>query len=379
MADTLTPEITTDRATVYRSTWRELAATLPDNMPGASLAIVDGPYNMKKADWDTFRDWDHFVAWYRPELEELTRVLDTSANVYLWGTDTSASELRPLMAELGWRRRTRVIWDKGIGFMAGKIDTAAMTNHYDLTEVCDHYQRNAWDLSGGAGQEIAHAAGADDRNWIRPWIRAEWMEEAGLRSGEADKALGTNGMAGHYFGASQWSLPTWKHFQTLHRYAQEHGPARERPYLVLPQFADLRATYDHLRAEYDHLRAEYDHLRAEYEASRAPFNHPQGVGNVWRSPTVSGAERLSGPDGSLHPCQKPLAFYDRLIRSSSRPGDTVLEPYGGTLRAAVACHRLPPSESRHAIVCEPHGPYIEAVRPSLEWVPPTVDGLGLFG
>ena len=106
MADTLTPEITTDRATVYRSTWRDLSATLPTNMPRASLAIVDGPYNMQKADWDTFKSWEHFVAWYRPELEELSRVLAESANVYLWGTDTSASELRPLMAELGWRRRT---------------------------------------------------------------------------------------------------------------------------------------------------------------------------------------------------------------------------------------------------------------------------------
>ena len=365
---TLTPEIKTDRATVYRSTWRELAATLPDNMPEASLAIVDGPYNMKKAAWDTFKSWEHFVAWYRPELEELSRVLAESANVYLWGTDTSASALRPFMAELGWRRRTRVIWDKGVAattaFHARPEDWLYWK---EQGEVCDHYQRNAWGLSGGAGQEIAHAAGADDRNWIRPWLRAEWMEEAGLRSKAADQALGTNGMAGHYFGASQWSLPTWEHFQTLHRYAQEHGPPRDRPYLVLPQFADLRATYDHLRAE-------YDHLRAEYEASRAPFNHPQGVGNVWRSPTVSGSERLD------HPCQKPLAFYDRLIRSSSRVGDTVLEPYGGTLRAAVACHRLPPSEARRAIVCEPHGPYIEAVRPSLEFVPVGSNGQpSLFG
>lgn len=194
------PLIETTRAKIYHSTWLELAATLPTNMPGASLAIVDGPYNMRKADWDTFRDWDHF---------------------------------------------------------------------------------------------------------------------------------------------------------------------RDRPYLVLPQFVDLRATYDH--------------LRAEYEASRAPFHHPQGVGNVWRHPTVAGAERLTDEDGAVHPCQKPLAFYDRLIRSSSRVGDTVLEPYGGTLRAAVACQRLPASLARHAIVCEPDARYIEAVRPSLEWVPSTGGQPSLFG
>jgi len=84
---------------------------------------------------------------------------------------------------------------------------------------------------------------------------------------------------------------------------------------------------------------------------------------------VAGAERLSGKDGALHPCQKPLAFYDRLIRSSSRPGDVVLEPFGGTLRAAVACQRLPAAEARRAICVEPDATYIEAVRPSLEFAP----------
>ena len=263
MADALTPEITTDRATVYRSTWRELAATLPDNMPGASLAIVDGPYNMKKADWDTFRDWEHFVAWYRPELEELSRVLAESANVYLWGTDTSASELRPVMAALGWRRRTRVIWDKGQGPLSHLSGSDSWS---DGTEVADHYQR---------GSPVFV------------------------------------------------SMPPHRRLWRLHFNEVDHEKYR----------------------------------------TGIQQSHPSG--SNWEKP--------------LHPCQKPLAFYDRLIRSSSRPGDTVLEPYGGTLRAAVACHRLPPSEARHAIVCEPHGPYIEAVRPSLEWVPPTVDGLGLFG
>lgn len=85
---------------------------------------------------------------------------------------------------------------------------------------------------------------------------------------------------------------------------------------------------------------------------------------------MAGAERVSGGNGqALHPCQKPLAFYDRLIRSSSRPGDVVLEPFGGTLRAAVACTRLPADEARRAICVEPHRPYIDAVRPQLEFQP----------
>ena len=55
----------------------------------------------------------------------------------------------------------------------------------------------------------------------------------------------------------------------------------------------------------------------------------------------------------LHPCQKPVTFYDRIIRASSRPGDLVLEPFGGTLRAAVACEALPDAEARRYVCIEP--------------------------
>jgi site-specific DNA-methyltransferase (adenine-specific) len=269
---TLTPEITTDRATVYRSKWRDLAATLPDNMPGASLAIVDGPYNMRKADWDTFLDWEHFVAWYRPELEELTRVLVMDAAVYLWGSDESEGYLRPLMRALGWEFCGSLVWEK-TGAHPARISAATASKWADVTERCSHWRRGSPHFQGIGTQNVWKFDGNNG------------MRSERLRTGERVSAINKETATGIAYQCQE----------------------------------------------------------------------------------------------TLHPCQKPLAFYDRLIRSSSRPGDTVLEPYGGTLRAAVACHRLPPSEARRAIVCEPHGPYIEAVRPSLEWVPPTVDGLGLFG
>jgi len=102
--------------------------------------------------------------------------------------------------------------------------------------------------------------------------------------------------------------------------------------------------------------AEYDDLRAEYEASRPPFTCPLGVGNVWTQGAVHGSERLRSPDGGyLHPCQKPLLFAERMIRASTRPGDTVWVPFGGTLREMVAAERMArgkPGEARRVISCE---------------------------
>lgn len=58
---------------------------------------------------------------------------------------------------------------------------------------------------------------------------------------------------------------------------------------------------------------------------------------------------------ALHPCQKPLAFAERMIRASTRPGDVVWVPFGGTLREVVAAEhmaRRDPAEARRVIACE---------------------------
>ena len=58
---------------------------------------------------------------------------------------------------------------------------------------------------------------------------------------------------------------------------------------------------------------------------------------------------------AAHPTQKPLAFAERIIRASSRPGDLVLDPFGGTCRIAVANERIArhdPAEARRTLTVE---------------------------
>jgi len=355
---------------VWQGDARQVAAQLPDD--SCTLAILDGPYAMQKAEWDRLRVAD-LPEWYRPHLEDVDRICAPSASLYFWNTADGWAAVHPLLLSMGWTFRALIVWDKTVAHMAGRVDTVGLRTWFDITEVCGFYQREAWAPSTCAGSEIAYAAGADDRNWIRPWLCEEW-KAAGLKRSEADRAMGTNGMAGHYFGASQWGLPTWEAYQAMAAYAAEHGAPRDRPYLVHADYwpgdgDHLRATYDHLRATYDHLRAEYDHLRAEYEASRPAFTCPLGVGNVWTAPTVAGADRLRSEDGAtLHPCQKPVLFAERMIRASTRPGETVWAPFGGTLREAVAAEqiaRAEPAEARRVITSELNLDGVDYIGPAL--------------
>jgi len=106
----------------------------------------------------------------------------------------------------------------------------------------------------------------------------------------------------------------------------------------------------------------------------SPFHqNPKGADNVWRFDPSNGMrswERLwsgnmisrPGKVGGyyenpepLHPCQKPILFSERMIRASSRPGDTVWAPFGGTIREAVAAEQIArsnPEEARRVITAE---------------------------
>jgi site-specific DNA-methyltransferase (adenine-specific) len=373
----LTPILKTPRGASYCAEALAALRFLRDDGQRFSLAWIDGPYFVGKAAWDPRISLDEAVAWYQPYLEAMTAVCAPSASVYLWNTDALEAELRRPMRALGWTFRGRITWEKPNGH-ANKmaVDDGEIRTWPDTTEACGFYQREEWAPATGAGTEIAYAAGADDRNVARLFLTAEWAD-AKLRNREVDTALGTNGMSGHFFGTSQWALPTWEAYRKIAEYAQDHGAPRDRPYLVLPEvwggsadplrasYDHLRASYDHLRESYDHLRESYDHLRAEYEASRPAFTSQQGITCVWRHMAVAGAERLRTPSGESHPCQKPLVFADRAVVASTRPGEAVLDLFAGTHRIAVAVERMKDARTWVAIEQDPR--WADIVRPHLRW------------
>ena len=51
---------------------------------------------------------------------------------------------------------------------------------------------------------------------------------------------------------------------------------------------------------------------------------------------------------TIHPTQKPVDLFAKLIRTSSNPGDIVLDTFSGSGTTAVVCHRL----KRHFICVE---------------------------
>ena len=58
--------------------------------------------------------------------------------------------------------------------------------------------------------------------------------------------------------------------------------------------------------------------------------------NLWRIPSLKGASS----EKAGHPCQKPLALVERIVRACTAPGELVVDPFLGSGTTALACARL---------------------------------------
>jgi modification methylase len=103
-----------------------------------------------------------------------------------------------------------------------------------------------------------------------------------------------------------------------------------------------------------------------YEALKAG-NEDVQMRSDWMLPLCTGNERLKGADGKkLHPTQKPEALLARVILSSSRPDDLVLDPFNGTgTTGAVAKHL-----GRRYIGFERDSTYAKAAQKRIDAVQP---------
>ncbi|MDE0921887.1 MAG: site-specific DNA-methyltransferase [Aurantimonas coralicida] len=93
-----------------------------------------------------------------------------------------------------------------------------------------------------------------------------------------------------------------------------------------------------------------------YDAMKSANDDVQ-MRSDWLFPICSGGERLKDAEGrKAHPTQKPEALLARVLLSSTKPGDVVLDPFFGTGTTGAVAKRL----GRHYVGIEREDVYIEA-------------------
>ena len=313
-----------DAVKLYHGDCREVVESLPDD--SVHLVATDPPC-FKVIDHDFDHQWDKledFLVWLGEHLDIWQRVLTPNGSLYAFCWPEYAGRVEAVVAER-FRVLNVITWAKAASRAEGS-EKEALRCFFPASErivFAEQYGADGSALRGSGWKDATAKLHAGVFEPIRAYLVAE-RDAAGITNRQVDEFLGTSGMSGHYFGASQWALPTAEVYAKLQVLFNADASNPEH----------LRREYEDLRREYKHLRREYEDLRREYEDLRRPFNSSKALPytDVWNHRTVNAA----ATDGK-HPAQKPLTIMADIVDLSSRRGDTVLDPFAGsgtTLRAA---------------------------------------------
>jgi len=274
----------------------ELMKDIPDK--SIDLILTDPPYNIGKAKWDKI---PNYIEWCGKWFIECQRVLKDNGSFYWWHNDMVqiAQLMEWLRENTGFVFNSFIIWDKGDFRALGWKNPSADSNLRSWFNTCEYCLFYTFQDKTGLSTVML-----DTNNF--PTMRG-YFKRLQEYIGQGLKQI--NAKMGHrkaehafYWKTTQWDMPTPETYKQL-----------------IDTFGIDK---------WDGFR-EYEDLRREYEDLRYVHNLDTNHNNVWRS-----QERNNGKQ---HPTQKPLDLMERIIKTSSREGDLVLDPFIGSGTTAIAC------------------------------------------
>lgn len=85
-----------------------------------NLAVIDPPYNMSKADWDTFKSHQAFLDFTYKWIDALLPKLKTDGSLYIFNTPFNSAFIMQYLVSKGMFFQNWITWDKRDGLGASK-------------------------------------------------------------------------------------------------------------------------------------------------------------------------------------------------------------------------------------------------------------------
>jgi adenine-specific DNA-methyltransferase len=302
-------------ATLYLGDCLEILPTLGK----VDAVVTDPPYfKVKGEKWDNQWDKaDKFLDWLATVLDGCSEAMEDWASIYCfcspqmqWQVEGLVRQRFVFLNSIRWRKAEgwhnkqnsddlRIFQQNWEGCLFGqKADDQAALQASGYDKACADLHRKVYEPIGAYFKEERERAGFSYReiaNYIDrdPALYLRWEEGSSLPSKE-----------------------DYTSCQTLFN-------------------GYLRKEYEDLRKEYEDLRKEYEDLRKEYEDLRRPFNvyDPRQRGDIWDYPCVMGYQ-------GKHPCEKPIQMMEQIVGTSSKSGQSILDPFMGSGTTGVACMNL---------------------------------------
>lgn len=103
---------------IYHLDCFEFLDKVTDNI--VDLAIIDPPYNMHKADWDTFKSEKLFFDFTFKWIDALIPKLKDSASLYIFNTPYNSAYILAYLVKKGMIFQNWITWDKRDGMGAAR-------------------------------------------------------------------------------------------------------------------------------------------------------------------------------------------------------------------------------------------------------------------
>jgi adenine-specific DNA-methyltransferase len=294
-------------------------------LPKVDAVITDPPYFGVKADeWDN--QWDTeaaFLQWLGQVLDGCSAVMEPWSSIYVFTSPQMNWHVEGLVREKfnflnsirwvkpqGWQHKQpldalRIFqqnWEGCLLAQKGEDDDALDASGYQAACTAVHkkvyaelgaYFRNAREQAGLNYRDIAAHIKRDTALYLR------WEEGS--------------------------SLPSEEDYQKCQAIIGGLNRA----------LGDLRKEFDGLKEPFEAERKLLEPLRDSYEALRRPFKpfDARMRGDVWEYNCVTGY-------AGKHPCEKPLQLMSHITGTSTRKGQTVLDPFAGSGTTGVAAIEL---------------------------------------
>jgi len=103
---------------IYLMDCFEFLSKIDDNT--IDLAVIDPPYFMNKADWDTFKDHIDFLRFTYKWIDELIPKLKNTGSIYIFNTPFNCSFILQYLINKGLYFRNWITWNKKDGISCAK-------------------------------------------------------------------------------------------------------------------------------------------------------------------------------------------------------------------------------------------------------------------
>lgn len=285
---------------VYHSDWME--NEIPDK--SINLIIADPPYFEVKGDFDfIWPDFESYLQDVSRWAVECKRVLADNGCLLWWGHAKKIAYSQ-IIFDKYFKLENNLVWHK-IDAQTNKNEPESMRSFKPVTERILFYSN---EVEKTGLQEIHDSPDCfksikkymrEERQKVISHMRYRTVEEFNIY---IRKITNTSSVVDrHYFADSQYCFPTAEIYKKLQ-------------------------TTGFFRAEYETLRAEYETLRRPFDLSLYDLND-----------IIPESQESHISMAYDHETIKPLTLTKKLIQTTTRKGDRILIPFGGSGTEMEAC------------------------------------------